>query len=92
MLKKTFIILGISALALSAVSDDASARGRSNGYEPLFWNGPPGWDYDVLFTKSNKYRTYSYTLKSCTLYKRKYLKTGKKSWLRKYRICKVDRY
>ncbi len=89
MLKKSIIALVLSVITIASMQTSASAGGKGyGGYDPLWWNGPEGTDHNVLFTKSTKYKTYS--VKSCSYYKGKYMSSGKKYWLRKYEICKVD--
>ena len=89
MLKKTIIVLGLSAISIAGMQTGANAGGKGySGYDGLWWNGPDGTDHNVLFKKSTNYKTYSY--KGCKFYKRKYIQSGKKSWLRKYEICKTD--
>jgi len=89
MLKKTIIVLGFSAIAIASLQTSVMAGGSGyHGYDPLYWNGPDGTDHNVLFTKTSKYKTYSY--KSCSYFKAKYISSGKKYWLRKYEVCRVD--
>ncbi len=91
MLKKTFITLGLSIMAITTMQSGAIAGGGHghSGYDALWWNGPAGYDHNILFTKNSRYRVHS-RYKSCNSYEKKYISTGKKYWLRKYQICKAD--
>lgn len=100
MMKKPTLKLAFVAIAITALSGSSMAR-NNNGYEPLFWNGPAGYgDYNILFTGPDERSFVRFILKNrgrsagrqCSFYKNKYLRTGKKKWLRKYRICRVDNY
>ncbi|MCP4933133.1 MAG: hypothetical protein GY927_02775 [bacterium] len=98
-MKKTFIILmTLGTVSLTALSPAAAGNG-SFGYDPLYWNGPEGSiDYNILFEGSPRPGYLTRLLsrrhkvsRACTEYSRKYLRTGRRSWLRKYEAC-LDRH
>ena len=98
-MKKTFIILmTLGTVSLSALSP-AMASNSNYGYDPLYWNGPEGSiDYNILFEGSPRPGLLMRILsrrhkanRACTKYSRKYLRTGRRSWLRKYETC-LDRH
>jgi len=94
-MKKLFIILmALGTVSLSALSP-AVAGSNLNGYDPMYWNGPEGYgDYNILFDGSPRQGILMRLLsrrnnvsRACTKYSRKYLRTGRRSWLRKYEAC-----
>lgn len=97
-MKKLIILLALGAVALTGLQSRAMA-GLNDGYDPMYWNGPAGSsDYNILFTgpeetgllmrllSSHKNRA----TRACSSYSRKYLRTGRRRWLRKYKICLAD--
>lgn len=93
MLKKSLIALGIAIIGIAGASSAALAgQGRASGYDPLWWNGPAGYDHTDLFENRGYRGGYgpSYSKRSgCQVYERNFLRTGKDYWLRKYEICKA---
>ena len=89
MLYQSTLISGLGVLAIVCTASSAMAGYDNGGYDPLYWNGPEGTDYNVLFNKTDKYRSYS-GVKRCRSFKIKYQKTGRSYWLRKYKNCLAD--
>ncbi len=97
MQKKIILSLALMALVLMPVGS-AAAGNVNNGYEPLYWNGPEGSiDYNILFEGSpgpgHLMRFLSRRTsvnRACSKYSRKYLRTGRRNWLRKYDSCLAD--
>jgi hypothetical protein len=96
MFKKAIIILGLGVITVTGMHTGALAGGKGHyGYDALWWNGSTGHSYNGLFTKGHGKKAYkrkTYIVKSCTSFKKRYLKTGKKYWLRKYQVCKADQH
>ncbi len=98
-MKKLFItLMTLTTVSFGALSP-AVASGANLGYDPLYWNGPEGSiDYNILFEGSPRpgylmrflSRRHK-TSRTCSRYSRKYLRTGRRSWLRKYEAC-LDRH
>ncbi len=98
-MKKTFIILmTLGTVSLSALSP-AVASNSNYGYDPFYWNGPEGsTDYNGLFEASPRQGLLMRILsrrhkasRACSKYSRNYLRTGRRSWLRRYEAC-LDRH
>lgn len=94
MLNKTIIALGLGLMAVGAMQAPAQAGGAiRGGYDPLWWNGPAGYNYTDLF-ESKGYLSPSFGPSysrrgGCAQYERNYLDTGKRIWLRKYELCRA---
>ncbi len=100
MQKKPIIVLIFAALAITTFSNRAIS-GRNSEYEPLYWNGPAGYgDYNILFDGPEEpgflhkiiNRPFQREARKCRVLRKRYLRTGHRKWLRKYRICRVDNY
>ena len=97
MQKKMTLLLALAVLTIAPLGG-AVASGSNNGYEPLYWNGPDGSsDYNILFEGSpgpgHLMRFLSRrnpASRACSRYGKKYLRTGKRYWLRKYDQCLSD--
>ena len=98
-MKKLIILLALGAIALTSMQSSVMANGLNDGYDPLYWNGPDGSsDYNILFTGPEETGLLMRLLSShkngaaraCSSYSRKYMRTGRRSWLRKYKICLAD--
>lgn len=92
MLKQSIIALSICAICVAGASTAAFAGkgGHKGGYDPLWWNGPAGYDHTDLFEKRGYRGGYgpSYSKRGdCGYFERKYVRTGLKIWLRKFEVC-----
>ncbi len=83
MIKNTMMALGVSAIALTAMQGAAEAGGKKH---KRHFNHHWG-HHDVYH---GNYYKHSY--RGCWRFKRKYHRTGKKYWLKRYYICRYDRY
>ena len=58
MIKRNFIAAVAFAAIIVTSHHTSVIANDADGYMPLYWNGPAGYDHNVLFDKPNKYLRY----------------------------------
>ena len=81
-IRNTMMALGMSAIAMTTLAATADAGG---GHKKHRHHGHH-WGHH------NVYHGDYYGYRGCWKFKRKYNRTGRKYWLKRYYVCKFDRY